>query len=67
MILLAVSVWVEIVKLKVDILGLFEQKLRLLGFGLRHFNTFYYIKYFTCVGYTKPAPWKRIGKEIQSE
>ena len=56
MILLAISVLVEIEKLKVDILGLFEQKLRLLGFGLRHFNTFYYIKYFTCVGYTNLAP-----------
>ena len=57
MILLVIFVLVEIdKKLKVDILGLFEQKLRLLGFGLRHFNTFYYIKYFTCVGYTKPAP-----------
>ena len=57
MILLAISVLVEIdKKLKVDILGLFEQKLRLLGFGLRHFNTFYYIKYFTCVGYTNLAP-----------
>ena len=42
MILLAISVLVEIdKKLKMDILGLFEQKLRLLGFGLRHFNTFY--------------------------
>ena len=37
MILLAISVLVEIdKKLKMDILGSFEQKLRLLGFGLRH-------------------------------